>query len=450
VTESPRETLLDICQRTVDMALSGGAGEAEAFCSSGERVDVQLQKNDLHLAKSIAGAGLGIRVFRERSLGFAYVNSLTDEAIAESVETALAIAAASPADQHNGLPEPVPTPPRDDILDPGAPSFGVENAVERAVEMLNAARSYDERVTVDSGELGVDIGAKAIVTSKGVSAFEQSSSFHCAIMGMAREGDTVSSFDYQAQSSRLSSGIDPAATARRFAENVVSTLGAVRGESFTGPVLLAPKAASEIISYPIIYAARANSVQKDMSRFEGRLGDTVSSPLLTITDDSTLQDGFSTTSFDREGQAPSVLPIVERGILMNYLYDAYTARKDGRSSTGHAGGGAASVPSVASTNVVWRAGETDLSEIIGGVDRGILVSRFSGNIDPVSGDFSGSVKGGRMIRSGKLAEPLSGTMIAGNTFELLEAITAVSTEREVLFSETIPHVLLEGVTVSTG
>ncbi|MBD3348511.1 MAG: hypothetical protein GF400_04870 [Candidatus Eisenbacteria bacterium] len=444
------EELVRVCERAVEMAVSGGADEAEAFGVSGDEIDVQLQKNDLHLAKRVARDALGVRVFRGMSLGFAFVNSFTDDALRSSVESALAIAAASPPDEHNGLPEPAATRPREGVLDPDASNFGVDDAVERAVELLNAAREFDPRVTVDMGELAASHGAKAIVSSRGARSAERASAFHCLIMGMAREGDTVSSFDYQAQCSRLASGIDPAAVGRRFAENVVATLGAVKGESFTGQVLLAPKAAAEIVSYPVVYAARANTVQKDMSRFAGRVGEPVASGLLTAVDDSTLVDGYATTSFDREGQPPEVLPIIEDGVLRNYLYDAYTARKDGRSSTGHAGGGPAAVPTVASTNVVWGAGATRVSDIISGIDRGVLVSRFSGNIDPVSGDFSGVVKGGRMVRAGKLAEPLCGTMIAGNTFELLSGVAAVSEERETLFSDVVPYFLLDNVVVSVG
>jgi hypothetical protein len=41
-------------------------------------------------------------------------------------------------------------------------------------------------------------------------------------------------------------------------------------------------------------------------------------------------------------------------------------------------------------------------------------------------------------------------MIAGNVFDLMLGASAVSAEREVLFDETIPHIMLDGVNVSTG
>jgi PmbA protein len=434
----------------VDGARRGGADEAEAFAASGRGLNVELQKNDIHIAKSASADGLGIRVFKDRKLGFAYANSLDEGSVRESVERALAIAAASPRDESNGLPDPVPLAALDGLYDPAVEAIGVGEVVEQALSMLRAARGFDPRVSVDGGGLAAQHGVKAAVSSRGVRAEERGSSLHCVIMGMAKDGDVISSFDFQFEGSRLATGIDPVAVARRFAENVVGSLGAVKGATFRGPVILAPKSAAEIVSYPVEYAVRASSVQKETSKFRGRLGETVASELLTVADDSRLPDGFASSSFDREGLAPQVLSLIEGGVLRHFLYDGYTARKEGRRSTGHAAGGAGSVPSIGTTNVVWRSGDTALEAMIAGVDRGILVTRFSGNVDPVSGDFSGAVKGGRMIRAGRLAEPLCGTMIAGNTFELLHAVSAVSRESEKLFGTVMPYLRMDDVAVTSA
>ncbi len=444
------QELLTVCDRAVEKALAKGADEAEAFAVRGKSVTVDLQKNDLQIAKSMSGDGLGLRVFKSRSLGFAFVNNFVEESIDESVDRAIGIAKAAPPDEYNGLPEPTPIRPLDGIYNEEAETFGVDRAVEQALHMLRTAVEFDPRVSVDSGELAAQHGAKAIANSRGVRAEERSSSFYCYVFGMATEGDTVSSFDFQFDGSRSPTGFDPAAVARKFAGNVIASLGAVKGESFKGPVVLAPKAVANIVSHPIEFSIRASSVQKETSKLGGKLGKKIASELLTIVDDATLEDGFSSSAFDREGLAPQVLPIIEDGVLKNFIYDSYTARKEKRGSTGHAGGGAAAIPSISTTNVVFPEGTTSLEDIIAGVDKGILVTRFSGNVDPVSGDFSGSVKGGRMIRGGKLAEPLCGTMIAGNTFELLPAIVAVSKERERLFSDVLPYVRIDGVAVTSG
>ena len=442
------ERLLRICDAAVQAATRHGADEAEAFASFGRSIDVELQKNDLQIASSAESDAVGIRVFKDRRMGFASVNTFDEVEVESAIERALGIASAAPADEHNGLPEPVAITMVDGLFDPEAEAFGMDQAVGSALDMLRAARGVDERVTVDSGQLHCHSGARAVVSSKGIRVAEPVSRVYCFIMGMALDGETVSSFDFQFDASRRVDGVDCGRIATRFGENVVASLGAVKGESFTGTVLLSPIAAAEIVAYPITYAVLASTVQRGSSRFGERMGQDVASPLLSVSDDAALDDGFASVSFDREGQAPQTLPIIESGRLRNFLYDSYRARREGRDGTGHAGGGAQSVPAASSTNVVFGAGNTPLEDIIAGIDRGVYVNRFSGNADPVSGDFSGVVKGGRMIRGGKLGEPLTGTMIAGNTFDLLTAISAVSTERERLFSDVVPSLRIDGVPIT--
>ncbi len=444
------QELLSICDAAVEMAVTAGADEAEACAASSSETVAELQKNDIQVAKSMRDDALGIRVFRSRRMGFASVNSLVEGEVREAVDRAMAIAAAAPSDEHAGLPEPVEVEPLDGIHDPAVEAYGVQDAVDAALAMLGEARAFDARVTIDGGGVESGAGTRAVVSSRGVRQAERSSHVVCYLMGMARDGDAISSFDYQFDSSHSVRGIDPTSVARELASKVVSSLGAVAGESFKGTVVLAPKATAEIVAYSIEVSALASSVQKGTSRLAGKLGERVASELIHVTDDSRLEDGYATRSFDREGLSPSVLPLISDGVVRNFLYDAYTARREGRASTGHAGGGASSVPSVSATNIVMAGGETAYEDLIAGVDHGVLVTRFSGNTDPASGDFSGVVKGGHMIRRGKLGEPLSGTLIAGNIFDLLPDVVAVSRETERLFNVVAPFIRLDGVSVTSG
>lgn len=82
--------------------------------------------------------------------------------------------------------------------------------------------------------------------------------------------------------------------------------------------------------------------------------------------------------------------------------------------------------------------------------RGLLVTRFSGNTDPVSGDFPGVAKGAYLAIGGKVERAVTGTLIAGNVFEALRRLTGISKEREPLFQMTLPYVRLAGISVTSG
>jgi predicted Zn-dependent protease len=185
------ENLLTLCDRVIETALKAGADEAEAMAVRARDVNVELSKNDLQIARSMSGDGLGLRIFKGGSLGFAYVNSFDEPSIAESVERALGIAAGVPGDENNVLPDPTPIEPLDGILDEKAAEFGVETAVERTLAMLRTAREFDPRVTVDSGELAGYHGEKAISTSRGVRASERSSFYYCYIARRSEAASTT-------------------------------------------------------------------------------------------------------------------------------------------------------------------------------------------------------------------------------------------------------------------
>jgi PmbA protein len=70
-------------------------------------------------------------------------------------------------------------------------------------------------------------------------------------------------------------------------------------------------------------------------------------------------------------------------------------------------------------------GSRNADELIREVGRGVLATRFSGSSNPISGDFSGVVKGGFLLRDGERI-PIHETTIAGNLWTCLEQITALS------------------------
>jgi PmbA protein len=79
----------------------------------------------------------------------------------------------------------------------------------------------------------------------------------------------------------------------------------------------------------------------------------------------------------------------------------------------------------------------------------LVVDRFSGNIDPIKGDFSGVAKSSRYFKNGQDHGAVAETMIAGNLFETLNSILAVSSITEdVSGSMQMPWMLVDGVSVT--
>jgi predicted Zn-dependent protease len=87
-------TILKYGEFAVHKAQQLGADEAEAFLTQGQEISVKVEANELKLATSHARDGIGIRVFRERALGFSSVNVFDEEKIETAVRAAVSLSKA--------------------------------------------------------------------------------------------------------------------------------------------------------------------------------------------------------------------------------------------------------------------------------------------------------------------------------------------------------------------
>ena len=445
--------ILDLLQYAVKQAETLGASDAEAYGATNNESEVFIENNDVKQAKSQRTSSIGIRVVLDGSIGFYSTNDLAKSRIRDAAATAIKVAHASPKDRHNVFPAKSRSKSKSlrGIYDRNADSFQTLDAARMAAEMLKSAKSYDSRVSVDSGNFTAEVATHALANSNGIELKEKASVFSWSIMGMAIEDTEISSFDYQVGGSHHIKDIDVCNTATEFAQTVVKSLGTRKiEESFKGEMLLTPMAANEMIEEVIAHAINSDAVQKKSSHFAGKIGKQVASDLLTIEDDATNVEGLNASSFDREGVFHRRNTVIEKGVLKKFLYNTHTASKDGVRSTGNAGGSTSSPPTVSTTNFLVKPMRSSLDTLVSEIDKGIIISRFSGNVNPVNGDFSGVVKGGRLVMKGTIKHPVKEVMVAGNVFEALRRLNGISRERKVIYDSILPYMRFDGVSFTTG
>ena len=73
--------------------------------------------------------------------------------------------------------------------------------------------------------------------------------------------------------------------------------------------------------------AEADAVWAGQSILEGRLGEDLAAPGVSIYDDSTLPRMFGSFAYDSEGTAARRRPIIENGRLVAFLHSLETAAK---------------------------------------------------------------------------------------------------------------------------
>ena len=437
--------LLDHCRQALDLVRKHGADEGEVFGQATRAITSTVEKNDLQISKSQQETRIGVRAFVGTRVGFASTNDPTG--LAAAVADAVTLAKASPGDPHNVLPEPTACEPVDGTYDPAAEAFTTEDAVHHAIRILETAESVDPRIIVGDGNFSAEIRNRVLVNSSGAQATEPGSLFTCFVLTTARDGDVVSNMAFKFGATRSVDAIDVETICRRSSVDALGSLGAEKGESFAGQVLLDPDAVSTLFA-PLLFQLNARNALRGMSRWKDALGESVAMPGFNLIDDGRLPGGVATASFDREGIPHQRLHLIEQGVLRSFLHNAYTAHAFGVPNTGHAAGSAGSLPGIGPTNFMILPGDVAKEELISEMKRGLLVRRFSGNADPISGDFSGVAKAAYLIKNGKVDRAVSGTLIAGNVFEALKTMSGISRETESVSNCTFPSLRLEGVSVT--
>jgi PmbA protein len=440
------DRLIHQCRQAMKRTQRLGADAAEVYGQTVDSTSSTIEKNDLQISQSRRETAIGIRAFVGDRIGFASTNAL--EALETACHDAVTLAKASPGDPHNVLPPPGEIQFLDGIYDPGADTFRAQDAVEQAIRMLEVARSIDRRLVLGEAEFSAEIAERAIVNTLGHHAHEKASLFSYFALATAREGGKVSNFDFRFGAARSVGEVDVEPITRRACETALGSLGAERGRSFSGQILLSPNAVHEILTALLLFQVSARNALRGMTRWGSAVGERVAAPTLSVIDDGRLPGGVATASFDREGVPHKKLALIEDGRLTSLLHNTYSAHALNTCNTGHAAGSAQSLPTIGPTNLSIPPGEVAKEDLLSEMRQGLLVRRFSGNVDPISGDFSGVAKAAHLVESGKLTRPVSGSLIAGNVFEALSTLSGVSNERERVFNFTLPYLRFERISVT--
>lgn len=168
------------------------------------------------------------------------------------------------------------------------------------------------------------------------------------------------------------------------------------------------------------------------SPFKNRLHEKLFRDNITIVDDPTMKKGFGSYMCDSEGVMPAKTTIVDHGVLENYLTDMREAAYLGQVSNGHGRTKYATefvVPRMSNTYLEPDKSGPGLEKLVETIDEGLFISNScTGSVDPRSGDVRIEAQEAHIIRDGKIAEEVSGVVLRGNAFDLLNNVTVVGNE----------------------
>ncbi len=407
--------------------------EFEIFTASSVENEIEIFKRKVETLSFSDSIGMGIRIFKDRSVGYAYTTVLDEKIIEDCIDRAISNSRVTKKEEFNYLPRKEEFKFKkkstddsklfkEDLLD-----YDTRSKVALAKKLERLTKSKDKRITSISSVVYNDsIHETALLNSAGF--FGKYKTTACVVYAAAisRQNGGTSTGDYFG-CGRAPDDLDLEDVAVNAARRSVSILGGRKIKTQRVDLLLDPVVSSQFMSI-IAGSLTADSVQKGKSLFKDKIGKRIFSMNINIFDDGTLAEGLSSRPFDGEGVTKGKTCVFEDGYLKTYLYNTYTARKDKTLSTGNAGRASyRSTPGVGISNFYVSPSKTGYDKLLSSIDRGFYIMDIMGlhsGVNPVSGQMSVGAKG-IWIEKGSLKYPVKEVTIATDLLSFCRSIKKV-------------------------
>ncbi len=432
------KTYMELVHLAVDQAIKQGADVAEAFVSNTQSVQINVSNRQAEQVNAYNEVGIGLRILKEQKLIFGSSNDLSKESLKILISDLLKKVKYHTVDEFNVIPEKDDNSLSKDwstysellSYDPKIVEVPIQEKIQRAIRLETSALDFSPKVKSSLIVIYQDeISHIYLANSNGVSGWFPISNCGGAIYVSASDGQDHQSGTYQQVKVKYDD-FDPQEVGHKAAENAVKMLGAKPIESCEIPMIVPPEVGTSLLSY-IVSMLSADRVQKGKSLFADKLNTAVAAGIVNIIDDGKLHGGIRTAPVDGEGIPKQTTPLIVDGMLKNYLYDSYTAKKGKVKSTGNrARGGYNRIGMIDSSNLYLKEGNGKPAEIFSVIDKGFYIKDaigLHGGIDATSGDFSIPVAG-FMIEKGEISFPIRGISIGGNLFDLLKSIDKITND----------------------
>jgi PmbA protein len=419
-----------VAHRAVEVATSAGAGDAEAYVSRESGREVRVHGGEVESLTAAVQTGVGIRAWSGHRVGYSYGTDLSEAGVAAIAARAAEAAAVADEDEFAAPPQPAEIEALPGLSDPSVAEWEASRLAELALTVERTALASDPRlVGVEQAVYADAAELTAIASSTGVAGEYETSTCYAYLQALA-EGEGARETGLGFDLARGPRDLDPEEIGAEGARRALEMIGAAKPESRTCPVVLDATVAASFVGL-VGGGLSGKAVQRGRSPLAGRLDEEVASGAFALHDDGREPSGPASAPFDGEGVPRRRTALIEDGRLRSYLYDTYSANREGGASTGSAARGSyRSLPVVSTSNLVVAPGSHSFEELLGQAGEGIFVNDVAGlhsGVNPVTGVFSVGASG-RVIRDGQLAEPVREFTIAGELVAMLGAVSAAGAD----------------------
>ncbi len=412
-----------------------GADEGETWVSRSILTELYYELGKISMVRTVFSDKVGIKLLKDKRKGTVNLNSFAPEDIKSAVADAWQAAQSAAPDEAEGIAELQ----ENSSFSSGEKAPDLDRIYQQLTDLLADSRQDFPKISFDSIGIEHNYSEKLYANTNGVRLSEDQGLYQLSNMFMAKDGDKTSSFNYFGTVYEdPSERITESSRVRRMLDETQRQIVTEQIEgSFVGDLVITPGCLENIVWFAADTYLQDGAMISGTSPWKEKLGQQVASPLVKIELVAEHPELPGTSQLSGDGYVAENMPVIEGGVLKNFILSRYGASKTGLQRSANSGG-----------SYVFGKGETPLEELIAGVERGVLLGRFSGGEPSPAGDLSGVAKNSFLIENGKVTKPLSEVMIAGNLGDMLRDTVAVSQERENSGYWLLPWIRVSNVNIS--
>ena len=442
----------DFKNRVIAEAKAQGLTDYELYYTASESVSVDTFRHEINEFSASNEGGVCFRALVGDQMGYASTEDLSEEeavaivrraaenaTVLESAEKVFLGEAGGQYEQTSAKPYPLPAP---------------EELVKAALAGQEIAYQADPLV-IDGTATNL-INARdsvAIYNSRGLDLHCENSATMLVSSAVVSNGKEMNNA-YEMKSGALSE-LNMKEIIEKAVKDAKMKLGAGVAPTGAYPVVFAPKAMATLLA-TFSSAFSAEAAQKGLSPLQGKEGSVIAAPCVTLIDDPFYPENPMQRPFDAEGMPSCRKEVICKGELTTLLHNLKTAAVAGVKTTGNASKrGYAATVGVSPFTFVLEPGSLTEEELLAKADHGVYIDSLQGThagANPISGDFS-LQSGGFMIENGVKTEAVKAFTVAGNFYEMLKHVEALSKEAKLsgmggVTAFAAPAVLVSGLSIA--
>ncbi|WP_084582945.1 metallopeptidase TldD-related protein [Sphingomonas azotifigens] len=418
--------------RTLGALAMGGIDLADLFFESKRSRTFRLENGRVAGGSFQIDQGVGARVARGGQVAFAHSADMRPEALATLAEAVRALDGGAGGAARIPLTTRVAGhvlyPPIDlDTAGDAATWFALLGTIDAA------ARAADPRVTRVSAFVRVVDQAILVADLDGRFATDLRPTVQLFLDLVAETGG---------RRARGQAGLggrhgaaellgDPLDTAiARAVTMAVTNLDARPAPTGTMSVVLGPGYPGVLFHEAVGHGLEADHHRKQLSAFDGKMGERIAAPGVTVVDDGSVPGRIGSLGVDDEGVPGARTTLIADGFLTGLMQDRLNAGLMNARPTGNGRRQSyAHLPMPRMTNTFLLAGQDDPADIVASVKDGLYATAFGGGqVDIVTGRFNFTTTQAWRIENGRITAPVEGATLIGVGHEALRHISRIGND----------------------